>query len=87
MSAKTASPDEKRTLDEWVADRLRNGETVTGPIVLAETMRLRKLANDALPQRRRAKILVDPGRTWVYDRIVAGRKLAANGGLHVVRAS
>jgi len=87
VSAKTASPDEKRTLDEWVADRLRNGETVTGPIVLAETMRLRKLANDALPQRRRAKILVDPGRTWVYDRIVAGRKLAANGGLHVVRAS
>jgi hypothetical protein len=85
VSAKTASPEEKRSLDEWVADRVRNGELVTGAVVLAETMKRRTEANDALPQRRRAKIVVDPGKTWIYDRINAGKKLAAAGGLHVVR--
>jgi hypothetical protein len=85
VSAKNISPDEKRTLDEWVADRLRNGEPVTGAIVLAESMRLRTEANNALPARRRAKIVGEPAKTWIYDRINAGKKLAAAGGLHVVR--
>ena len=85
VTAKSSSADEKRTLDEWVADRVRNGELVSAAVVTAETMRLRTEANEALPPRRRAKIVVDPGKTWIYDRINAGKKLAANGGLHVVR--
>jgi hypothetical protein len=87
-AAKAIDPDEKLTLNEWVADRIRTTKDGAAPSageVRAETMRLRAAANQALPARRRAKILPEPSRTWVYDRITAGKKLAAAGGLHVVR--
>lgn len=89
-SAKNTNPDENRGLDEWVADQIRASKDGSSPAysaVRAETMRRRAEANDALPARRRVKILPEPSKTWVYDRINAGKKLAANGGLHVVRSA
>jgi hypothetical protein len=90
VSAKNTNPNENRALDEWIADSIRtsaDGSTPGYGAVRAEAMRRRAEANDALPARRRAKILPEPSKTWVYERIAAGKKLAANGGLHVVRSA
>ena len=90
QTAKTFDPDESRVLDQWVADQIRaskDGAVPSWKAVLAESMRLRTKANEQLPQRRRAKTVQPPSRTWVYERIAAGKKIAANGGLHVVRSA
>lgn len=85
VSAKAASADENRAIEEWVAEQIRTGGEVSKDTVEAATLKLRTDANNALPPRKRAKIISKPGRTWIYDRINAGTKLATNGGLHIVR--
>ncbi|BBG20681.1 hypothetical protein RVR_P158 (plasmid) [Actinacidiphila reveromycinica] len=65
-TARTSSPEERVTLDAWLADEFRDGRGHTWQDVRDKTLALREEAG--------IKGTQDPSRSWCYARIAAAQK-------------